>query len=230
MEIEINGKKFIYTPEDLSYESAICLDKKIAKKNLLDFKTISDKNHLNLILSFGTLLGAIREHDFITHDIDIDLITSDEDRLLDIIPILQNIGFRFVRFETSEKKSTIYSFKRDTVYIDVYIAYRFNRKYYYLLSRKTKAAYITKLIPYDFLNTSFFIPKYYRRILVELYGKDWYIPIKNKPGDFYDHDKKVIKFLKRIIPKELQHHLKQLGLLKKLKLVQNREKGTNRIE
>ena len=43
------------------------LDKKISKENLLIFKKIADKNGLKFWLSFGTLLGAVREKDFIDY-------------------------------------------------------------------------------------------------------------------------------------------------------------------
>ena len=52
------------------------IDKVIAKENLFLLKDICDEAGLKFILFYGTLLGAIREHDFITHDEDIDLRTS----------------------------------------------------------------------------------------------------------------------------------------------------------
>jgi len=55
------------------------LNKKIAEENLKLFKQIADKYNLKLILAYGTLLGAIREGDFITHDYDIDLMIFKED-------------------------------------------------------------------------------------------------------------------------------------------------------
>ena len=50
------------------------INKVVAKENLLLLKGILDKNNVLFMLSFGTLLGAAREHDFITHDEDIDLV------------------------------------------------------------------------------------------------------------------------------------------------------------
>ena len=55
------------------------IDKVIAKENLLLLKGILDKHNLKFLLSFGTLLGAVREHDFISHDEDIDLIMFKRD-------------------------------------------------------------------------------------------------------------------------------------------------------
>ena len=58
------------------FEGIKQIDKQIANENLKLLKEVCDKHHLTFLLYFGTLLGAVREHDFITHDEDIDLIMS----------------------------------------------------------------------------------------------------------------------------------------------------------
>ena len=49
------------------------IDKEKAFENLCLFKEIADRNGFKFFLAYGTLLGAAREKDFITHDEDIDL-------------------------------------------------------------------------------------------------------------------------------------------------------------
>jgi len=206
--IIIKGKEILYSPEHLSYETSVPLNIEEAKKNLLDFKKIADDNNLVFILAYGTLLGAIREHNFIKHDIDIDLIIHDEEKLIDIIPMLQNIGFNFIRYE--EIKG-IYSFKRESVYIDAYVA-RLVKKYYYIENKKIKSSYITKTQFYSFLDASFLIPKEYKKIFVELYGKDWLIPKKDKYGIFQEHDisKNLFIYIKNFIPQKIKIMIKKL--------------------
>ena len=76
--------KYKYVP---IFEGSKRIDKHQAKENLFLFQDIMIKHHLKFLLSFGTLLGAVREHDFIDHDEDIDLIMmkSDMDKFLSLL-------------------------------------------------------------------------------------------------------------------------------------------------
>jgi len=206
--INIKGRDLSYSPEHISYETAVPINIEEARENLLNFKKTADENNLVFILAYGTLLGAIREHNFIKHDIDIDLITCDEIKLIDMIPKLQNEGFNFVRYEINP---LYYSFKRNSVYIDVYIVSMVKNSYY-LLNKKIKSSYITDTQPYLFLDAPFLIPKEYKKIFVELYGKDWHIPQENKYGDFQEHDvlKKLFIYIKKFIPKKIKIIIKKL--------------------
>ena len=49
------------------------IDKEKAFENLSIFKEIADRNGFKFFLAYGTMLGAVREKDFIDHDEDIDL-------------------------------------------------------------------------------------------------------------------------------------------------------------
>ena len=116
-QIMIKGQPFHFQEVELTYENAKIIDSSIAKRNLLDFKTILDKKKVKFLLMHGTLLGAIREQNFIKHDIDIDTCTLEENKLIEAIPELSKAGLKLCRCE----KNLIYSFIRDGVYIDVYI-------------------------------------------------------------------------------------------------------------
>lgn len=53
--------------------------KKIEYDMLVDFAKFCDKNNLIYFLSSGTLLGAVRHHDFIPWDDDIDVMLPRKD-------------------------------------------------------------------------------------------------------------------------------------------------------
>ena len=58
------------------------IDKKIANENLQLLKKVFHEQNLFFGLAYGTILGAIRDHDFITHDEDIDLYILKENEEL----------------------------------------------------------------------------------------------------------------------------------------------------
>ena len=89
-----DGTHFDYKIRPL-YLGVKKINKKQAKENLLLLKSIADKSGLCFALAFGTALGAVREHDFIEHDEDIDLWVhySQKDLLLSLLFELRENGF-----------------------------------------------------------------------------------------------------------------------------------------
>lgn len=110
-EIIIKNRIFTFEDIELTYENATVIDRSIAQQNLLEFKKVLDEQGVRFLLMHGTLLGAIREHDFIKHDIDIDTCTMEEQKLIDAIPALNKVGLKLCRYEPH----LIYSFIRKGV-------------------------------------------------------------------------------------------------------------------
>jgi len=138
------------------------IDKNIAKDNLLIFKKISDNNNLNFYLIGGTLLGAVRDKDFITGDNDTDIKINFEDIsiLADITPILISNGLIPLRISTNE-----ISFIKNNEYIDI----EFEHK---------KTRFTKKLDKIKFLDTEFNIPSYHDEYLTICYG-NWRVKSDN---------------------------------------------------
>ncbi len=207
--IKIKGREFIYNPQKLDCDSVNKLDIEIAKSNLLLFNKIAKSHDFNFILFYGTLLGAIREQNFIANDTDIDVVTTNEEGMLNIIPDLQQEGFLFIRYYSS-KTRTIYSFLKNDVYIDVYIAKKAGEHSCYLSGAKIKSSFIDKWKTINFIGDSFFIPSEYEKLLILLYGKDWRIP-QNKPATFpitsrRDYTQLMIQFF----PKSFRNWVKKI--------------------
>lgn len=184
--INIKGKEFTFDEINLTYEDATIIDPTTAEKNLLDFKKVLDNKNVKIMLMHGTLLGAIREHAFIKHDIDIDTCTLDEQGLIEAIPSLAEEGLMLCRYETN----IIYSFIRNGVYIDVYIVNKLKG-----LIRPFYVRYLNRVIPRKyfrhtkqmiFLNTTFNIPNHSIQLLEFWYGKDWSTPKSNAPSNDED--------------------------------------------
>jgi lipopolysaccharide cholinephosphotransferase len=189
MKKTINTKKGVITfVEKEPVSGAKTLNIKIATKNLLDLKKIIDGHSIKFGLIYGTLLGAIREHNFIKHDEDIDLFMLDEDKdsLLTILQEIIDAGFQIIRYD-----GKLLSISRNDEYIDFY----FFRKNKFLYRKcdvglKVKAKYLENTVDYKFLGKKFQVPKNAASFLVDLYGKNWKIPIKDVAA--MDYNKYII--------------------------------------
>ncbi len=93
------------------------LNRKIAKENLLLIKNILDKNKIEFRLIYGTLLGAIRENDFIKGDEDTDLFLfrKDKKKVFDCLKEFENNEFKLIRC-----LDNMISVERKNEYLDFY--------------------------------------------------------------------------------------------------------------
>lgn len=206
--ITINTTKgeFLYKIPDFKYGSKK-INRDIAKENLFLFKEILDKSNVKFMLAYGTLLGAIREGNFIEHDFDTDFIVLEEHRasFLDLLFEFSDNGFVVGRYEND-----ILSLIRKGEYIDVY----FFRKYL-LIYRKidiycTYSRFLEKTSTYNFLGEIFSIPQDFEGYLEHYYGRNWRSPIPNLHGLDFTFDQKIRAFFKK-------HFYGLYSLLKQIK-------------
>lgn len=160
------------------FEGAKRIDKKQAKENLFLFKDIMDKHGLKFLLAFGTLLGAVREHDFIDHDEDIDLIImkSDMDRFLSLLFEFRKYGFEVIRYE----RRGFLSLMRKGEYIDFYFyePYPENTDLMYCCQDIFPKKLLEDTAPITFLGRNFNAPRDYKKMMEISYGKDWMTPVE----------------------------------------------------
>jgi len=151
------------------------INRQIAKQNLTDFNRIAQKNKLNFGLLYGTLLGAIREHDFIEHDEDIDLFVLSEQRdlLLQMLFELRAHGFEVVRYD----RRGLISIMKDNEYIDLYIFSPLKEGVRTCCGECVPEKYLLNTIIYDFLSEDIRIPADYEEYLLFEYGPGWRTPV-----------------------------------------------------
>lgn len=195
--------KYKFVPIFLGYKQ---IDKAKAKENLLLLKSILDKHHIMFMLAYGTVLGAIREHDFITHDEDIDLIVlmKDRDRFYNLLYVLRDNGFEVIRHENRG----FLSIMRNGEYTDFYFFKDYPEHPGYMLCCQDLYYKDDLENPelIDFLGTKFCVPRYPEKYLRYNYGENWRTPVK-----FNNYQmpplkiklKQLIQYFKIIIPAHL---------------------------
>lgn len=158
------------------YEGVKQIDKEIADENLILLKKLFDSLNIKFQLAYGTLLGAVREKDFISHDEDIDLALLDEERekLLSNIQILRNHGFEICRYDRRDLISLI----RKGEYIDLYFFRRYKDGMRMCSGEVMLEDFLKDSVEYEFKGNLYLIPRRYLDFLSCYYGENWKIPIQ----------------------------------------------------
>lgn len=94
---------------------------------LKEFDACMLENGFNYSLTFGSLLGAVREKGFISHDFDLDVMIFVEERTPFLQKSLENAGFRLLRRFSLDNASLgceeCYLYKDTGVSIDIFFIY-----------------------------------------------------------------------------------------------------------
>lgn len=198
--ILIDKEKFYYAEVEL-YHGRKKIDREIAKENLQIFYSIIEETDIKYGLIYGTLLGAIRENNFIEHDEDIDIFVLSEYKsdFLRLLGQLKMEGLELVRYNND-----VISLMRKNEYIDIFFYVsrnKFGFKKIRVLNNNYEidAKYLEQIKKIDFLGMNISVPQDSEGLLVKIYGKNWKIPIINfnaKPNAFHA---KVISLFPSII-------------------------------
>ncbi len=206
------------------------IDKGIAKENLLLFKKIAENNNLKFSLAFGTMLGAIREQDFIDHDDDIDLWIGSEqkDLFFTMLFELREYGFELARYH----RGGLASIMRKGENIDIYILYPIGeglRAYY---GNPMPEKYWVDLSKYKFQGELFSGSLNSEESMIFFYGENWRIPVVygNYELSFYEKWISLIKeYAIGYIPDFLFFTLTNFTKKSKINLYERRLKRLNKI-
>jgi hypothetical protein len=149
---------------------------------------IKDKFNLDIYLTYGTLLGIIRENNFIAHDNDVDFAyMSKQSNLTDILHefyglslILQNHGL--LSKVCSNGHLHVWSPNKRNKF-DLWTSYILNNKYYLvpLFDGKIDTSIILPLKQLTFKQQNFLIPNQSELFLDAAY-QNWKTPILDNKG------------------------------------------------
>lgn len=201
------------------------IDKEQATENLLLLKEVLDKKNLKFGLIAGTLLGAVREKDFIEHDEDIDIFFMQEDKelLMDSLHDLIAVGFEIARYDGSELMSII----RKGEYIDLYIFHKDIENVRNCSGWCVPEYFLTETTLLEFKGAMFVVPKEYEEFLIYEYGENWKTPIQYVSFDMSPLKRKLLEskeYIKEHMPRALYN------MIAGRKAKQRREFDLKRIE
>jgi len=154
-----------------------------ALKNMVTLRDALAGRGVPLFLNFGTLLGAMRERNFIPHDHDVDtgIYEADLPKFLEALPELAAQGL--ILADTWSNKRC-YSLVREDEQLDVFIVCGrrglFGRTWNLDGKASIPARHLDSLDEIDFLGYAFKVPHDPIGVLLNLYGKTWNIPIDGK--------------------------------------------------
>ncbi|MDL2229550.1 LicD family protein [Treponema sp. OttesenSCG-928-L16] len=150
-------------------------------ENMVLIRDLLEKNGITCFIMYGTLLGAIREKNFIAHDDDVDfgIFGKDYDKLIIMLPEILAHGFTLF----SERNGRLLQFNRKGEQVDIFAAYpimTLRGRRWDLDAQETVAwSYFKELDTIEFLGHTFNMPRNPEKILRNLYGSTWRIPIKD---------------------------------------------------
>ena len=165
------------------YEPNVPLDQEDAKYMLITMNKVLGTHGIVMMPMFGTLLGAIREHGFIKHDCDIDVVIKSQDiqKVMDLRPELEQKGIQLYCYVLP----WIFTFEYKGITFDIYPLYEsawpWTGRYNLLLEKYINKKYLAKTESYELFGETFQVPANPERLLEYLYGKTWRIPQSGGP-------------------------------------------------
>ena len=168
------SKGCIKFKQHLLYPGCHVIDRNIALENLQIIDSILSENAIFWQVCWGTLIGIVRDHDFIEWDEDVDIVilSEEEDKFKDLLWELKEKGFELIRHE----RGGLYSISRKGEYTDFYVIRKASNEIRYTIDGGYLLEnQIRDTIDIDFKGLKLSIPKNYDELLTFYYG-DWRIP------------------------------------------------------
>ena len=154
------------------------MNKEDAEYLLNTIASVFKEHNIELILAYGTLLGAVREHDFIGHDPDMDTQIWAKDMLkaLSLASELEKYGIRLHCYVLP----WIFTYEYQGVTCDIDVMWDapwpWNRKYLLIEEKYIQRSFFEKTKQIEFHGYAHKIPAGAEKLLAYHYGSNWRIP------------------------------------------------------
>jgi len=154
------------------------INKAESKKCLLTIKEVFERRKITFWLLCGTMLGAVRDGDFIESDRDIDLglYAVEKENIYEALLELQEGGFEVYRATADDSFVQV---RRGGIYVDLCLMSKWDGARWRCGSYYEPKDYFTNLKPVRFLGTSFLVPGRANEYLSNRYGENWEIKNPN---------------------------------------------------
>ena len=210
--VRYKKKTFDYEKENLVVGHLPDISHDDAKELLFCVQDLFEEKGIKLYLGYGTLLGAIREGDFIKGDYDLDVYIKDENLFFDSLGFFEENGLKLVRARPNLSYSFRYKGNKNC-YIDVIIMGRLKSLwgiYCCKIGNYVTARYRVKNdTQIDFLGRKFDCAENPVELLKFWYGDTWNIPL-SKAQKQYTYEEKSYHIYRRIKYYIFKYPLKNL--------------------
>lgn len=152
------------------------MNKTIMTANFLEFKASMEKHRISFVFIFGTLLGTMRDKDFISWDTDVDVACFAEDhkKMGLVIEELKTQGFYIPNRNVCPLHD--HFFIRAGEKIEIWWFDKIDNEWIYDNNIRYPKRYFDRIETIHFLDTIWRIPSWPEEFLTLTYGKDWRTP------------------------------------------------------
>ena len=213
--VKIKGRVLDYEDVSSKYHKDGPINKDDAFKLMSTISDIFDKHNIFFMPMWGTLLGIIRNGDFIDHDDDIDLMMlhEDENKLYDALMELKERGVFLCR----QHKGQIYSVvSSEGIICDIDVmkkaCFPYSLGYCVILEKYRPKRLFGKYKKIDFKGLKINVPENSDEFLTYFYGESWQIPQKGVHGRNYPKWMIIEPFLLRVKRKIIWIIQKRVGI------------------
>ena len=176
-----------------------------------------DRLDIDIYLTWGTLLGAVRSNDFISFDVDVDLAyfspMMTDHEIVEEHNVIRHVLFRNDMIVTLNSKGQIHIAaevgstlnQKDTTSLDLWTTWVRDQRYFHYpdIQGDLSADMLLPLRRVNLRGTEFWAPNKSELVLEEFYGPDWRVPDPNyawyprrdqgDPFEFLRHEIRDVK-------------------------------------